>query len=58
MLEELAPYHSEGQQRVTAIGPSLVLVPEKAQLVAMALHELATNAAKYGSLSVATGGWM
>jgi PAS domain S-box-containing protein len=55
ILDELAPYHSEGQQRVTAIGPSLVLVPEQAQMVAMAIHELATNAAKYGSLSVDTG---
>ena len=52
ILDELAPYHSEGQQRVTAVGPSLVLVPEQAQLLAMAIHELATNAAKYGSLSV------
>jgi len=55
ILDELAPYHGDGQQRVTAMGPSLVLVPEQAQLVAMAVHELATNAAKYGSLSVETG---
>jgi two-component sensor histidine kinase/CheY-like chemotaxis protein len=55
ILEELAPYHGEGQPRVAAIGPSLVLVPEQAQLVAMAIHELATNAAKYGSLSVESG---
>jgi PAS domain S-box-containing protein len=55
ILDEMAPYHGDGQQRVTAMGPSLVLVPEQAQLVAMAVHELATNAAKYGSLSVDTG---
>jgi two-component sensor histidine kinase/CheY-like chemotaxis protein len=55
VLDELAPYRSDGQQRVTAVGPSLVLVPEQAQLVAMAIHELATNAAKYGSLSVESG---
>jgi PAS domain S-box-containing protein len=55
VLDELAPYHGEGQQRVTAVGPSLMLVPEQAQLLAMAIHELATNAAKYGSLSVNTG---
>jgi two-component sensor histidine kinase/DNA-binding response OmpR family regulator len=53
--EELAPYHSENPNRVTAIGPALVLAPEQAQLVAMAVHELATNAAKYGSLSIAAG---
>jgi two-component sensor histidine kinase len=52
--EELAPYQGESQ-RVTITGPSLVLMPEQAQLVAMAVHELATNAAKYGSLSVGTG---
>jgi PAS domain S-box-containing protein len=55
ILDEMAPYHGDNQQRVTAVGPSLVLVPEQAQLVAMAVHELATNAAKYGSLSVETG---
>jgi len=54
-LDELAPYHSDGRQRVSAVGPSLVLAPEQAQLVAMAVHELATNAAKYGSLSVEAG---
>lgn len=55
VLDEMAPYLTENQQRVTAIGPSLVLAPGQAQLVAMAVHELATNAAKYGSLSVETG---
>jgi len=55
ILDELAPYHNESQQRVTAVGPSLVLAPEQAQLLAMAIHELATNAAKYGSLSVEKG---
>ena len=53
--EELAPYQGENPHRVTAVGPSLVLVPEQAQLLAMAVHELATNAAKYGSLSVEAG---
>jgi two-component sensor histidine kinase/response regulator RpfG family c-di-GMP phosphodiesterase len=53
--DEMAPYQGENQDRVTITGPSLVLAPEKAQLVAMAVHELATNAAKYGSLSVETG---
>jgi two-component sensor histidine kinase/CheY-like chemotaxis protein len=55
ILDELAPYQGEGQQRVTAVGPALVLLPGQAQLLAMAIHELATNAAKYGSLSVNGG---
>lgn len=53
--EELAPYQGENPHRVATAGPSLVLLPEQAQLVAMAVHELATNAAKYGSLAVEAG---
>jgi two-component sensor histidine kinase len=32
-----------------------MLKPDLAQTIAVAVHELATNAAKYGALSVATG---
>lgn len=47
----LAPWMGEGQ-RVTAEGPGgLLLRPAQAQAVMLALHELATNAAKHGSLS-------
>jgi two-component sensor histidine kinase/DNA-binding response OmpR family regulator len=55
ILDELAPYCSEENSRVAAIGPTIIILPETAQSVAMAIHELATNAAKYGSLSCATG---
>lgn len=55
ILEELAPYRRDGSQQVTAIGPSIMITPENAQTVAVALHELATNAAKYGALSRETG---
>jgi PAS domain S-box-containing protein len=54
VLEELAPYN-DGLQRVTAMGPAVLVSPEDAQTIAMALHELATNAAKYGALSVQSG---
>jgi PAS domain S-box-containing protein len=51
--EELAAY--DGERRVRIDGPNLVMRPDIAQAVAVALHELATNAAKYGALSVAEG---
>ena len=53
--EELAPYRDGDAARVTIEGPAVILSPEKAQNLALALHELATNSAKYGALSVAKG---
>jgi two-component sensor histidine kinase len=52
--EELAPYRTNSAERIVAEGPDILLRPSSAQTLALALHELATNAAKYGSLS--TGG--
>ena len=53
--QELAPYFAAGRTRVSIDGPPILLEPTTAQAVAVALHELATNAAKYGSLSEAKG---
>jgi PAS domain S-box-containing protein len=55
--EEVAPYRvgAEALDRVTLDGPSVALAPGAAQPLAMALHELATNAAKHGALSVRDG---
>src|SRR5205085_8187582 len=53
--EELAPYRTSEAESVSAIGPEVVLQPATAQALALALHELATNAAKYGALSTAAG---
>jgi two-component sensor histidine kinase len=53
--QELLPYREDSETRVRIDGPEVMLEPNRAQMVAMSLHELATNAAKYGSLSVADG---
>ncbi len=41
--------------RVKAIGPDVMLNPKVAQTFALVVHELATNATKYGALSVPDG---
>jgi PAS domain S-box-containing protein len=53
--QELAPYSTPGQKRVRIDGPQVFLGPDNAQAVAVTLHELATNAVKYGALSTANG---
>jgi PAS domain S-box-containing protein len=53
--EELAPFRTDGSERTTTAGPDVSLEPRTAQTLALALHELATNAAKYGALSVQPG---
>jgi len=55
VAQELSPYCGETEGRVQLDGPSLMLEPNTAQTIAISLHELATNAAKYGSLSAADG---
>jgi PAS domain S-box-containing protein len=53
--QELAPYSADSPTRVRIDGPPVLLAPDAAQAVAATLHELATNAAKYGALSAANG---
>ena len=53
--EELAPYRKAQDGRARTDGPNLMLQPDIAQAIAVVLHELATNAAKCGALSVPDG---
>ncbi|HVV78041.1 MAG TPA: PAS domain-containing protein, partial [Pseudolabrys sp.] len=51
---QLAPF-SPGDQRIRLEGPPLLLVPQAAQIIGLALHELGTNAVKHGALRAPEG---
>lgn len=48
--DELEPYRAAEGERVAISGPDVFLAPKAAQSLALAIHELATNATKYGAL--------
>ena len=52
---QLGHYLDREQAQITYEGPSILLKPEAAQGLGLGLHELATNAAKYGALSTPLG---
>jgi PAS domain S-box-containing protein len=56
VAQELEPYRRGDGTRINIDGPALLLEPTIAQTMAVVLHELATNAAKYGPLSLDGGG--
>lgn len=53
--DALAPHCADGD-RATISGPDIPLDGRRAHALTLALHELATNAAKYGALSIDGGG--
>jgi two-component sensor histidine kinase len=50
----LSPYRT-GEGRFTVSGPPMVVRSRQALALSLAIHELATNALKYGALTVETG---
>ncbi|HVI56697.1 MAG TPA: HWE histidine kinase domain-containing protein [Luteibacter sp.] len=61
VVEATVAPHDPGQSRIVIDGPPLMVASAPAVSVAMAVHELLTNATKYGALSTDTGrvdlGW-
>lgn len=55
VAEVIRPYGEAGSHRFTVQGQGLRLLPRTALALSMALHELCTNAVKYGALSTAAG---
>ena len=51
----LKPFNAGGEHRISLTGPTMSIAGGELATVALVLHELATNAVKYGALSV-TGG--
>jgi two-component sensor histidine kinase len=50
----LAPYRT-GERQFTISGPPLLVTSRQVLALSLAIHELATNALKYGALTVASG---
>ena len=52
---QLAIVLAPGDPRISVEGPEILLGANATRVIGMALHELTTNACKYGALSMATG---
>jgi PAS domain S-box-containing protein len=55
VIEKALAAHGGVGDRIRISGPAITLVPQVTLALALALHELATNAAKYGALSTDAG---
>ena len=52
---QMSPFGETSSGQINASGPRIVLRPDAVQHIGLALHELATNAAKHGALSMPKG---
>jgi PAS domain S-box-containing protein len=55
VADELGPYRRDDGANLRIEGPSITLSPKSALMLGLAVHELATNAAKHGALSTKAG---
>jgi two-component system CheB/CheR fusion protein len=55
LVEELLAYNAHEGEQLLVSGPAVRFQPKAAETFALAIHELATNALKYGALSRPTG---
>src|SRR5262249_49471717 len=55
VVEELLSYHAREGEQLRISGPPVRFQPKAAETFALAIHELATNAIKYGALSQPAG---
>jgi PAS domain S-box-containing protein len=53
--QELTPYSGDAANRIRLEGPDIMLEPRVGLALSLVLHELTTNAAKYGALSPGQG---
>jgi PAS domain S-box-containing protein len=53
--QEVGPFISSGENRLRVSGPDVRILPRAAIALGLVLHELATNAVKYGALSSPAG---
>jgi two-component sensor histidine kinase len=54
--QQLVPFVEVQSSRFELAGPDTIVTAEAAQTIGLAIHELATNAIKYGALSEPSGG--
>jgi PAS domain S-box-containing protein len=54
LVAQLSPF-AQNDERVALSGPQVFLKPEAVHNIGLAIHELATNASKYGALSATSG---